>query len=195
MAKKHFLIGIAGKIGSGKSTVAKVLCDDYGFSMIDADKVGHAVLEELKPKIIEEFGKDIINDKNKIDRALLGNLVFSDPDKLKQLNSLLHPEMKKKIIRMINDINTKLIALDAALLFEIKLDEICDYILAVEAPADKLVERIKKYRNWPEEKILKVLKIQDDFNRHKQDIDYIIFNNADEEKLRKQIEFFILAVL
>jgi dephospho-CoA kinase len=115
---------------------------------------------------------------------------------LKTLNSILHIEMKKKVVKSLSAIPNKLVVIDAALLFEIKLDELCDYVVTVEAPDGKIRERLEKSRNWGAERIDNILKVQErGAASRRQDIDYVFFNNDDEEKLRKQVEFFILAVL
>lgn len=103
--------------------------------------------------------------------------------------------MKKKITRMLSEITNKLVLIDAALLFEIRLDELCDYIVSVEAPDGKIKSRLMKSRNWDSARIENILKAQEKPLSRKQDIDYVFFNNGDEDKLRKQVEFFILAVL
>lgn len=195
MSFKHFVIGVVGRSGAGKSSVAKIFQNDYGFTVIDADKVGHTALEENMPGVVAIFGSGILNDKNEIDRGLLGDIVFSDPEKLKTLNSILHSEMKKKIARMLSAITNKLVLIDAALLFEIKLDDLCDYIVSVEAPDGKIKSRLMKSRNWDPARIENILKAQEKSSSRRQDIDYVFFNNGDEDKLRKQVEFFILAVL
>jgi dephospho-CoA kinase len=195
MSFKHFVIGVVGRSGAGKSSVAKIFQSDYGFTVIDADNIGHITLEENMPGVVAIFGSRILNEKNEIDRGLLGDIVFSDPEKLKTLNSILHSEMKKKITRMLSEITNKLVLIDAALLFEIRLDELCDYIVSVEAPDGKIKSRLMKSRNWDSARIENILKAQEKPLSRKQDIDYVFFNNGDEDKLRKQVEFFILAVL
>jgi len=194
MPRKYFMIGIVGKAGSGKSTVARILSENYDFAIIDADKIGHSILEEIKELILKQFGHDILSNNGKIDRNILGNIVFKDSEKLKILNSIIHPEIKKKISQVIEITPEKLLVLDAALLFEMGCDEFCDYITLVEAPEKQIIERLKKSRRWDEDKILSILKIQENLYQNKSKIDYIFFNNSDEEKLKKQIEFFINTV-
>jgi len=194
MPRKYFMIGIVGKAGSGKSTVARILSENYDFAIIDADKIGHSILEEIKELILKQFGHDILSNNGKIDRNILGNIVFKDSEKLKILNSIIHPEIKKKISQVIEITPEKLLVLDAALLFEMGCDEFCDYITLVEAPEKQIIERLKKSRGWDEDKILSILKIQENLYQNKSKIDYIFFNNSDEEKLKKQIEFFINTV-
>ncbi len=195
MPRKHFVIGVVGRSGAGKSTVSRIFQGDYGFTIIDVDKIGHITLEENLPGVVAIFGSAVLNENNEIDRGRLGDIVFSDPEKLKTLNSILHSDMKRKIVKMLSTVTNKLIVIDAALLFEIKLDDLCDYIVAIEAPEGKIRDRLRKSRNWDPGRIDNILKSQEKSPFRKQDVDYVFFNNADEDKLRKQVEFFILAVL
>ena len=94
---KKVIIGITGGLASGKTTLAKILAEK-GAKVIDADLVSHQVLEleVIQKKVVEKLGKNILSD-NKIDRKLLGKRVFSDKKSLKDLCSILHPEIIKKI--------------------------------------------------------------------------------------------------
>src|SRR5271157_3698800 len=144
MPRKHFVIGVVGRSGAGKSTVSRIFQGDYGFTIIDVDKIGHITLEENLPGVVAIFGSAVLNENNEIDRGRLGDIVFSDPEKLKTLNSILHSDMKRKIVKMLSTVTNKLIVIDAALLFEIKHDDLCDYIVAIEAPEEKIRDRLMK---------------------------------------------------
>ena len=87
------VIGLTGGIGSGKSTVAKVL-EDEGAVVLSADLVGHEVYLPGKPaydEIIEAFGPEVVADDGTIDRKKLGPIVFADPTNLTKLNAITHP--------------------------------------------------------------------------------------------------------
>ena len=97
--KNSFLIGLTGGIASGKSTVIRHL-NQKGYSTIEADKMGHAILEPKNPgyqRIIEKFGKEILDHKGIINRQILGKIVFSNPEKLEQLNQISHPAIAEMI--------------------------------------------------------------------------------------------------
>ena len=93
------IIGITGSIACGKSTVSNYL-KSKGYIVIDADKIGHEALEDdyVKEKLILAFGNKILED-NKINRQKLGELVFGNSSNLNVLNSIIHPEIRKKNFR------------------------------------------------------------------------------------------------
>ena len=96
------IIGITGSIACGKSTVSNYL-KSKGYIVIDADKIGHEALDDdyVKEKLILAFGNEILED-NKINRQKLGELVFGNSSNLNVLNSIIHPEIRKKILEKID---------------------------------------------------------------------------------------------
>lgn len=187
---KKYVVGIFGKTGSGKSTVSKILSEKYGFHHIDVDKIGHIVLEKMKDKIINCFGEKIVND-GKIDRKKLGDIVFKDRNELYKLNRIVHPEIKRETLEEIKKTNKKYVVIDAALLFEIGLDEYCDFLIMVESKEELIYDRNSKDRNWNKEKTANILRSQEYLDILRGKADFIIYNNGDEAKLNKQIEFLV----
>ena len=105
MMQNKLIIGLTGGSGCGKSVVAKA-ATDLGFKHIDTDKLGHKVL--LRPnktyyQLIKEFGEEILDENKNIDRKKLGNIVFSNQDKLKILNKITHPAITSMIKEMLCD--------------------------------------------------------------------------------------------
>ncbi|OHD55439.1 MAG: dephospho-CoA kinase [Spirochaetes bacterium GWF1_51_8] len=188
------VVGLVGKVACGKSTVARFLADEYGFIPLEADRFGHSALEVEKETLLKSFGKDILLDDGKIDRRILGSIVFANASKLSLLNSIVHPHIKKSIAGIIAANPDKRYVIDAALLFEIGLDELCDYIISVEAPEELIRERIKKYRSWDDCKASGVLEAQRYLDFFSDKCHFIIFNNGDLNKLKKQLEFFIIEI-
>ncbi len=187
---KKYVVGIFGKTGSGKSTVSKILSEKYGFHHIDVDKIGHIVLERMKDKIVSGFGENILTD-GKIDRKKLGDIVFKDRNELYKLNRIVHPEIKKETLEEIKKTNKKYIVIDAALLFEIGLDEYCDFLIMVESKEELIYDRNYKDRNWSQEKTASILRSQEYLDILRGKADFIIYNNGNEAKLNKQIEFLV----
>ena len=111
------VIGITGKACAGKNAYSSVFAS-FGFPVVDVDTLGHAALQTSEQKIIQAFGSDILTG-GAIDRKKLGALVFSDPRKLKVLESISHPEMVEACKHMIDQArqqNKEAIILNAALL-------------------------------------------------------------------------------
>lgn len=194
MTNNNLVLGIMGKMGSGKTTISHIFQNEYQFKTLEVDKYGHQALEKEKDNLVSHFGDSIISKEGSIIRAELGRLVFSDTEKLSLLNSLVHPRIKKDIVSTIQSHHDSRFIIDAAILFEIGLDEICDYIVYIEAPQDIIINRVTQSRSWNMDKILKVLQAQSYLECLKEKTDYIIFNNGDELKLKKQIEFFMLVI-
>ncbi len=190
----RLVVGIVGKIGSGKSTVAAILANDFGFELIDVDKYGHQALELKKEDIVHYFSSEVLDSHSKIDRSKLGNLVFADLNKLTLLNSLVHPLMKENISKKISEYPHGRFLIDAALLFEMGLDDLCDFIISIDAPESEIIDRVSNKRGWPRLKVEQVLKAQQYLDFLKDKSHFIIFNNGNMDKLKKQVEFFILEI-
>ncbi len=118
-------VGLTGNIATGKSHVSKVF-DALGAYIIDADRLAHALIArgtDTYHRIIEVFGKGILCNDRSIDRKLLGQMVFSDPDKRLRLNSLTHPAIGAEIQRRITELEQAhykgIVIVEAALLVEV----------------------------------------------------------------------------
>lgn len=142
---KKIAIGITGGIACGKSTVARMF-HSLGAELIDADEIVGALYRkpEVVAKLVHAFGSGIAAGKNKISRASLANLVFSDARKLKKLNSLVHPfvvrEIKKKIARS----RKGAVVVDVPLLFEANLSKMFDFVIVVRASRKAQIARLRK---------------------------------------------------
>ena len=103
MIQNRKIIGLTGNIASGKSTVSKFLIKK-GFYVIDADVISREAVAkgtEGLSKIRKHFGDDVLLENGELDRKKLGRIVFGDKDKLQQLNHILHPIIRRRIIRAI----------------------------------------------------------------------------------------------
>jgi dephospho-CoA kinase len=98
-------VGLTGGLASGKSFVGRAL-ESYGCLLIQADQLGHEVIEpgaEAYDGVIQEFGRDILNPDGKIDRRRLGAQVFGNPERLEKLNALVHPPVRERTRRLLED--------------------------------------------------------------------------------------------
>ena len=150
------LIGLTGGIASGKSTVLQHL-RQAGYSVIDADKLGHKVLEQGNPgysKVVKCFGNEILNPDGSVNRTAVGRIVFVDAEKLKQLNEISHPiieEMiQKEFEESVSDSNGGIVFLEAALLIEANWYKICGHIWVVSLDHTVAVRRLKERDNLSE---------------------------------------------
>jgi dephospho-CoA kinase len=132
-------IGLAGGYCTGKDTVARILAG-RGFSVIDVDKVGHRILEECAPRVISAFGPGIRGEDGRIDRKALGRIVFADPEKLSLLESMVHPPMIERVKSLIQSAHGDVVV-NAAILYKMGLDSLCQAVFRVTAPIALRVAR------------------------------------------------------
>jgi len=192
------IIGLTGGIVSGKSTVAKMF-KDLGAKIIDADELGHKVILPHKPawvKIVKLFGRDVLKEDLNIDRKKLGEIVFNDDRLLKKLNEITHPEIIKLIKREINlaknstckDGKEEILIVEAALIYEAKIDNLMDKIIVVYVEEEEQIKRLGKRNNLSKEKALKRIKSQISIKEKAKMADYVIDNSNSLDKTKGQVE-------
>jgi len=180
------IITVTGRIGTGKTTVAKMLAQKLGYSLIDADRIGHLLLEKpiVKARVVQQFGKVILVN-GVISRKKLGKIVFSQPAKLRALNRILHPLITNEIIRKSS---ARRCIVDAALYNELKLDRLSDLTILVKAPEALIMKRLKgEYSKTQITSILKAQKI-------KAKPDFIINNDGTLIQLKGKISKIIAKI-
>jgi len=189
------IVGLTGGIVGGKSTVASMF-RDLGAKIIDADKLGHSVILPYKPawkKIVKLYGKDILRNDLTIDREKLGKTVFTNQNLLKKLNELTHPEIIKIIKKEINSAKNKthnqrkILMIDAALIYETKIDKLMDKIIVVYIDKDKQIKRLIKRNNLSKDEALQRIKSQMLMKEKVKMADYVIDNNNSLDKTKKQV--------
>jgi dephospho-CoA kinase len=189
------VIGIAGGIASGKSTIAEML-ELLGADVIDADKICHQLIntEDIVHEITQRWGKHIQDNHGKIKRHALAEIVFSNREEVSALNSIIHPkaieQIKSRIAKLQNDAATKAIVLDAALLVESNLIDICDITLFVDTKKDTCKTRVQNSRKWPLDEITKREKFQGLLQQKREIADVIINNNHSKEDTTNQVKDF-----
>jgi dephospho-CoA kinase len=142
-------IGLTGGIASGKSAVAAML-REMGFPVLEADLVGHKLLESGHPEhdeVLREFGAELADAQGKIDRAKLGALVFADPAKLAKLNKIIHPGVERAILQQFEDWKRNGVKdagfVEAALLVEAGIAEKLDGLVVAFCTPEQQIERLK----------------------------------------------------
>ena len=183
------IIGITGSIACGKSTVSNYL-KSKGYTVIDADKIGHEALDDdyVKEKLILAFGNEILED-NKINRQKLGELVFGNSSNLNVLNSIIHPEIRKKILEKIDKNNDKeLIFIDVALLFEAKFDDLVDKIIVVYVDKNTQLTRLMKRNSISKKEALSRIVSQMSPIEKAKLGDYTVNNNLDVINTYEQVD-------
>jgi dephospho-CoA kinase len=191
MEKKIIVIGIAGRTAAGKSTVREYIKKMRDRVLaIDADSVAKDIYEKDKSTLVKlkkTFGEDIFDKDGKLIYSALADKVFSDRGELKKLNHLMFPLMREEIENIIrNAKDRQYIVIDAAVLFNCRLDLLCDWIILVNAGID-LRKNYLKNKNLPENDIELRIKGQHiDIDQKK--VDFTIENTGTKKDLYKQVE-------
>jgi len=142
-----YVIGLTGGIGSGKSTIARML-QQKGARLLSADAVGHEVYEPARPafqEIVDAFGREVVGADGTIDRKVLSSIVFGDdPEQLRRLNAITHPRMKELMREKLaaeRAGGTRIAVLEAALLFDAGWDDLTHEVWVTVAPAEVAAKR------------------------------------------------------
>ncbi|MDO5616444.1 MAG: dephospho-CoA kinase [Cruoricaptor ignavus] len=184
------IIGITGGIGSGKSTVAKIIKKN-GFPIYSSDERAKEIVNDnpiLKSKIVELLGENAYDENGIYNRKWVASLVFNNNDLLKKLNELIHPAVKEDFQKWIKQQNKDFIFKETALLFELGLDKDCHQSLLVTAEDNLRMKRVmdrdgKTYREV-EAVMAKQMPEKDKIKR----ADFIIYNNEGIDELASETE-------
>jgi len=191
-AKRKPIIGIAGGIGSGKSTVAAEF-GKLGCAVIDADEIAHRLLNELgtKEQIVEFFGGGVLGIDGKVDHGKLAKAAFSDAEKIGKLNRVVHPAVMAEIERKIEEIQetsqAKAIVLDIPLLVEVGWDKRCDTLIFVKCDREKRLERTGKNALLGPEELKKRENFQISLDTKAAIAENTVDNNSDLSALARQV--------
>ena len=182
-------IGITGSIACGKSTVSDYLIDK-GYTIIDADKLGHVALtsDDVKRKLAEKFSDEIL-ENNEISREKLGKLVFGNDDNLKILNSIIHPKIKELILKLQEEHKDEdLVFLDIALLYEANFVDLVEKVAVVYVDEDVQLERLMTRNSLSKEEALKRIESQMSPQEKASLGDFVINNSYRKEDTFQQID-------
>jgi len=190
-------IGLTGNVGSGKSTVAQIWKTERRAMLIDADQIGRSVVQpgsRTLTRLVERFGKGILLPDGSLDRRKMAEIAFSDNESLKALNSIVHPELIRKIsaeLRQADSQGVSAVVVDAALIFEFGLDCFLDVVVAVDAPREVKIKRTLAKGAMERETLEKMLGMQLPPDELKAKADHVLDNSADEETLKQNaLELF-----
>ena len=186
------LIGLTGGAGSGKSTVASIL-HDLGAVVLDADVAAHTVYEpgSLGFDLIEaEFGPGYIRD-GKVDRARLGELVFSDADARARLNAIVHPLVREWMAAQTANAlmrGAAVVVQDVPLLFESGLENLYSDVLLVYVPEETQVRRLVEGRGLSEDRARAIVATQMPIEEKRGRAQHVIDNSGSRDETQRQVE-------
>jgi len=190
------IIGITGNSGSGKSTISKLISKNYEAKIINADKIAKEMTKnngEYLQAIRQAFGNDVIKN-NELDRKKLADIVFlnrAEKEKLDGLTFEYVVEEIKKELEANQNLDYQYIILDVPLLFESKLDKLCDYTIGVIAPKTEKIKRICKRDKLSKEKALQRLNSQPNDEFFTKNCNTVINNENKEETIKMVNEIML----
>ena len=204
MNKKTTVIGLTGGTGSGKTTMSKYLANNLGYKVIDADDIGRALLKDDKKtidEVVKCFGIDILDENGNIKRDKLSKKAFGDEGKLHELENIVTTRICEEIKEQVNHqkimstnppkASQNVIIIDAPLLFEKKLDILCDTTCLVTCDVNERIKRIKIRDKLTEEEILQRINNQIPDEEKKKLVSTVITNDGTLEELYSKARDYI----
>ena len=187
-----FVIGLTGGIATGKTLVSETL-REFGATIINADLVGHEAYlphTETWQAVVDAFGTDILDDEGQIVRPKLGAIVFSDPSKLEQLNSIVHPRIYAMISDRIEGLKAEgitAVVVEAALLIEAGWTPLVDDIWVLTSPIEQVYSRLTGRGMSPEQARARV-ESQMPQEERVTHADIVIANDGGEAELKSAVK-------
>lgn len=183
------IVGLTGGIASGKSTVSN-LFRKYGIEIVDADKVAKEVSEKKESieKISNIFGKDILDSDGKIVREKLREKAFKNRELLQELNKIIHPQVMEYFKRKKEE-NSKdeILIFDIPLLYEAKIEYLCDKIIVVGVDVQKQIRRVVARDGSSEELAKKIIFNQMPLDEKIKKADIVIMNDGTLDELEAKV--------
>lgn len=191
------IIGLTGGSGTGKSTACRFFKDN-GFVIIDCDEVYKNLCQKGTPcldEISQTFGTGVLNEDLSLNRTELSKIVFSDSEKLKTLNSITHKYIIDKIKEIILENREKDIVIDAPVLFEAGVDNICDLTVCILADRERRIDRIMQRDNKSYADAKRRIDSQQDDEFYLSKCNIAVYNNLGEDalfsSLKKELDKYV----
>jgi dephospho-CoA kinase len=203
------VIGLTGGVASGKSSFAKLLAE-RGFAVIDADSVGHDVLDlpGVQARLVDRFGPGVLSSpglsaglRARVDRKALAAIVFADAKARQALEAIVHPLMRALFLKVfaselgsVPSSSVRPVVLDAAILIEAGWDDLCDLIVFVDAPRRERLLRAAETRGWSDDDFAARERAQRPCDQKQLGADFVIRNDGTLDSLGLHAEAFLRAL-
>jgi len=184
-----YVIGLTGNIGSGKSTVLRML-EQLGAKAIDADNLAHEVMRKgtsVWQAIVDAFGDEVLNPDGVIDRKRLGSLVFDDREALERLENIVHPAVDERFREIIQEADEQVIVVEAVKIIESGIYPELSALWLVTCPAEERLRRLLETRGVNEEEVRERLKAQMTEEQQAQLADVVIDNSGTPPQTWEQV--------
>jgi dephospho-CoA kinase len=189
------VIGLAGGIGAGKSTVAGILAR-LGCLVVDSDARAKAALDrpDVRDQLVQWWGEEILHPgvggDRRVDRSKVAQVIFADPEQRKRLEALVHPIVRQDRAAAAREgaaAGAKAVVVDAPLLFEAGLDAECDAVIFVDAPRQTRLERVREHRGWSAEELARREAAQLPLQTKRSKADYVVVNDGPIPDLQARV--------
>ena len=175
-------VGITGIIGSGKTTVAKIM-EVMGIPVFYADEEAKKLYQgkNVKQALKDEFGQAIFNQDGEVNFQKLSEIVFSDKINLQKVNGIIHPIVRENLIRWTESLeNIKICAYESALLFESNFNTLFDFVITVSCPEKICIERVMNRSKLSEQEIISRMEMQLNNKEKAERADFVVSNDGSE---------------
>jgi dephospho-CoA kinase len=187
------LVGLTGGVATGKSTVAKMF-KQCGAVVIDADELAREAVKPGKPawrEIVALFGKTVLNQDRSLSRQVLGNIVFRNPNKRRQLERIIHPRVAREQARLTRQAARTdpgaVVIYDVPLLFEAGIDKRVDTTVVVTADRKTQIARLKKRNGLSQAEAIRRIKSQMPLVKKIQQADHVLDGTLSRSSLRQEV--------
>lgn len=184
-----FVVGVTGGIGSGKSA-ATAAFEALGIAVVDADVVAREVVlpgTSCLDQIAAHFGDAVLTDEGTLDRKALRHIVFSDAQAKDWLNALLHPAIRRELLKQLAQAQSSYVILSAPLLLENGLQQYCDRVVVVDAPESTQRQRVARRDGSAKEEVDAIMRSQLSRTERLHQADDVIDNAGTLEALQQQV--------
>lgn len=192
------LVGLTGGVGSGKSTVARLLAE-RGAVVVDADQVAREVVEPGEPaldEVVARFGRGVLDADGRLDRPALAAIVFGDDQARRDLEAITHPRIAERVTQRIADAQaaedadgrTRIVVVDHPLLVESGTAAGYPTVIVVETPAEERVRRLVEHRGMSEDDARARIAAQADDEARRAVATHLVDNAGEPDDLVAQVE-------
>lgn len=186
---KPWVLGLTGGIGSGKSAAADAFAE-LGIETIDADHAARWVVEPGRPaldKIVERFGEAVLLDDGQLNRAVLREHIFSEPEQRQWLEELLHPLIRDELQQFLDAAQSPYAILVSPLLIESGQNKIVQRVLVVDVPSEVQMARALQRDQVSEAQLRAIMQVQLPRDERLKHADDVLCNAADKAALQREV--------